>query len=178
MKQVNRLLGPEIEPVTLAQAKAFTYAPESLDDAMIGALIRAARNNVENWLEKATIYQTVVTTLFDGTVGLVELKGPLVSVQSVVMVDGGVSTTLAPENYYIQLARDLIVFFNAVEVSGDQRLEITYTSGMAEDGSEMPPAINQAILHAVAHGYTFRENDEPLPQIAKMLLAPFRRIPL
>jgi uncharacterized phiE125 gp8 family phage protein len=48
---------PAIEPLTLAEAKSFLRVEHSADDDLIGALIKAARSEVESATRRALITQ-------------------------------------------------------------------------------------------------------------------------
>ena len=54
---------PEVEPVTLAEAKAHLRLDTDADDAYVSALISAARERVELFLRRALITQSFVGRL-------------------------------------------------------------------------------------------------------------------
>jgi hypothetical protein len=54
---------PSVEPLTVAQAKQFARIDTNADDALVLALIKAARTFAENKLRRSLIQQTWVLTL-------------------------------------------------------------------------------------------------------------------
>lgn len=96
---------PAVEPVTLAEAKShLRLDPDGTDEnALIADLIRAARENVENFTHRAIIAQTWDLKLDGFPGGPICLPfPPLLSVTSITYLDGaGVSQTWASSNYIV-----------------------------------------------------------------------------
>lgn len=183
IKQVDISAGPELEPVSLAATKAFLFIDGTAEDSLITALISAARQNVEQYIGQSILHQARTLTIMNApSVAIFNLVGPLASVQSIQKIDDEeVTTTLDAATYaVVPSLNQVLLRSNAGLLSalGTERIIVNYTSGFGEIGADVPPPINQAILHTVAHGYEHRETDEPLPPVAKMLLQPFRKIPL
>lgn len=57
--RVTVTVPPAVEPIDLAAAKAYLRQDADADDALISALIAAARRYCEHWLGKAFITQTI-----------------------------------------------------------------------------------------------------------------------
>lgn len=72
------ITSPTAEPITLTQAKAHLRVVDSDDDAIITALIKAARMSVENWTGRALVDQTWDLVL-DGFPGSISATTSFVS---------------------------------------------------------------------------------------------------
>lgn len=95
--------GPAAEPVSLADAKNHCKVEVAADDGLLGALIVAARDQVETITRRQLVTATWKVTHDAFPAGdLVPPHAPLVSVSSVVYTDqDGVSRTLASSAYQV-----------------------------------------------------------------------------
>lgn len=182
-KKIDISAGPELEPVSLTDAKTFLRVDGTEEDALIKALITTARNDVEQYLTKSLLTQTRTLTIVDtDSMSEFELVRPVQSVASVATIDEeAVSTTILSSTYVVNTALGRITFKAGVEpvaAEGGEQIKIVYLSGYGDTGSDVPGPIKSAILHTVSHLYENRETDEPLPRIARSLLSPFRDVPL
>lgn len=175
--------GPETEPVTLTEAKLFLRKDGNDEDALITALLKAARINCEMYINQSTIYQTRTLYVRDAD-DLTELNlvHPLVSVTSFKKyAEDGSATTYTTDDFVVQPAFAKLILKSTAEpinTTAQEYLEVVYVTGFGEIGEDVPHPIKQAILHTVAYGYENRDNNEPMPEIAKQLLNPYRDIPL
>jgi uncharacterized phiE125 gp8 family phage protein len=99
---LTTVTAPAFEPVTLDEAKAHLRVDATADDALINALIVAAREYCENWTGRSLPRQTFKLTLdtFPATISLP--RPPLVSVTHVKYIDtNGTQQTLASTEYRV-----------------------------------------------------------------------------
>lgn len=98
----NLVTGPAAEPLHLDEAKAHLRVDDSASDALITALIRAARDQVENFTRRALVLQTF-EQVYDVFLDCVMLyRSPLRSVTSITYLDtSGASQTLATTEYTV-----------------------------------------------------------------------------
>lgn len=197
---VEEITQPEVEPVSLEETKAHLRVDGSDEDALISALIVAARQWAENEIGYVTV-QRQLRLLLDGWpasgVDTITLpRSRLISIDSVEYVDrDGATQTWANTNYVADTASVEGRLLRAPGVAWPetraqrQAVRITYTAGWPDDGASppdyaanVPQAIKQAILLMVGHWYEHREAVNignivtPLEFAAKALLAPYRRM--
>lgn len=103
---INQIVAPTIEPVTLAEAKLQCRVDVSDDDALITALIVAARELAEAMTDRAYAVGTyeLVAPVFDAA-GVDLPKPPVTSVVSVRYLDAdGVLQTMDSADYVARLS--------------------------------------------------------------------------
>ena len=178
---------PAAEPVTLDQAKAHLRVDTTDDDALITALIAAARARAEWHTGRAFVTQGW-TLWLDGWPcnGVIEIPlPPLQSVQSVTAYAPDDSATgLDAATYQVDTASAparLALKPNAsppVNLRALNAIAIAFTAGYGE-AADVPAAIQQAILMIVAALYAHRGDEAAeIPQEALALLAPYRVVKL
>lgn len=144
------------EPVSLATAKAHLRVSHDLDDSLICAYIRAAREWVENYTGHILVRRSVSQS-FDGFDTYFELNyRPVIDVDPIAYVDGdGADQTLA--DYAVTTGRyPFRVYPDEQPTTQDNSsVTITYEAGYTE-GDE-PQALIQAMLLLVGHWYANRE---------------------
>ena len=159
---------PEVEPVTLEEAKAHLRLESDADDAYVSALVTAARERVELFLRRALITQTFEYTL-DGfpPKPLIDLpRPPLQSVESIQYMDSaGNVQTLAPEDYVAdassnEIARVALAWnrFWPITRCSINSVVIQFTAGYGDAGEDVPQGIRQGILIEVSNLYENRED--------------------
>lgn len=191
--------GPSEEPVTRAEAKAHLNVEHSNDDAMIDALIEAARQACEvetgrqfclaRWEQRLDAFPT------SGNQQITVARPPLWTVEKIEYVNSdGNLATLGPTEYLVdknsEPGRIRPAFDKSWPSARDQigAVRVTFLAGYApyEVGSptdyarNVPKTLKQAILLTVGDLYMNRENVNigniisELPGTAKMLLAHHR----
>lgn len=182
---LTRLLGPNLEPVTRAEAKLHCRVDSDItaDDDLFDALIIAAREWVEDYTGRALIDQTWQLK-FDGySFGEFRLhRSPVIAIDSFIYDLDGVATTLAADQYELDGPRSkwprLIPAYGiSWPVSYWARpLTIQFRAGYAnravsptEGAEKVPEVYKQAIKLLVGHFYENREAQAP-PEMVKWLL--------
>jgi uncharacterized phiE125 gp8 family phage protein len=191
---------PAVEPVALDEAKAYLRVTYDQEDALISALITAARQRIEAELGVALIatgfceihdvwpleigtavpLTDPLSALFAGPLRL--KRRPLLSVQAVAVADGvGAFHTVNPASYAAEAGSrpgriapyDVAWPAPGVAAGG---VRIDYTAGYGAAEGDVPAPLRQAILQLVADAFEHR-SDAPL-SIVEPWLAPFRRVRL
>lgn len=181
---------PAVEPISLAEAKAHLRVDTSDEDALLTALIAAARIFVERTLSIALITQSWSLYLDASPRGGV-LTLPLNPVQEVTAVNVyGVDDTPAEidaANYAVDSLSDparMVLTWNAALLQPARRLntfEIAFAAGFGDAASDVPAPIRHALKLLVAHWFEHREpvvlNQSPqeVPAMVASLLLPYRR---
>jgi len=154
------LTPPETEPLSLSDAKAYLRVETDDDDVVIASLIAAARSHIEAMSGCAMLTQTW-RLVHDGwpADGRMKLKlAPLRAVTAARVYDeAGVAHAVDPENFVLDAARG-IVAMRAVSLPGRATagIEIDVTVGFGAAGSDVPPALMQALRMLLAHWYDNR----------------------
>lgn len=174
---IERITAPASEPVTLAEAKSYLRVAHASDDAMIGLMITAARENAEAYLGTSFITQRWKMTLEDTLPEVVPLRFGLVqSIVSIVAKDAaGGSVTLAAESYRLSIDKRAV---HVLSARTGFRFEITYDAGYGASASLMPGLIRQGVLQHVAAMYEQRELGAPIPAMALQAYHPYKEISL
>jgi uncharacterized phiE125 gp8 family phage protein len=178
---------PSVEPVTLAEAKAHLKVDTADDDALITALIAAARARAEWHTGRALITQ-VWTLHLDAWPedGIIEI--PLPPLQSVTSVTtyarDDTAATMSPSLYVVDWAsapgrlvlRSCAPPANLRCVNG---VAVAFTAGYGDAASAVPDLLKEAIRELIAFLYENRgEAPAELPLDCLALLAPFRVLKL
>jgi len=185
--------GPEVEPVSVAEAKAHMRIDGTAEDVRIGSLIVTSRLNIEAELGLALVTQSW-SWFTDAWPRGPSLKLPLRPVQSIVAVrtydEAGAATTLSPESYFLDGAGKppRLVRQGALAWPKPGRIangiEIAFTAGYGDAAADTPEPIRHAILLLVAHWHEHRSPLEvgplaqPPPDMVEKLLKPYRTMRL
>lgn len=170
------------EPVTLAEAKLHLRGvDDTAEDALITALISAARETCEDRIE-GTIPVTGWRLTLDAFPDAIKLpRGPVASVESVKYIDDdGVEQTLSPLDYLVDTASMQGYIVPAYDKAWPETrnqinaVEVEYTAG----GAAPAHAIKAWMLLAIGDMYANREASSERPTVAHgfadRLLDPFR----
>lgn len=184
---------PAAEPVSLAEAKLFLRVDHDDEDALISALVAAARERVEAATGLALVTRAVVESFdaWDSGAGLTSDGrarrlglGPVSAITEVRTLDeDGAATVFAAEKYYTDLAASpsrLVLAGGALwptpgRVSGG--IEIAYTAGFG-GASEVPAALRQAVLEIAADAYERGGAPASLSPVVLATLAQYSRVRL
>ena len=176
--------GPDLEPISLAEAKAHLRVDTSDDDAYIAALITAARQWVEQQANLCLITQEVEER-FDAfpPYGYFSLaKSPAQSIDKIEYTDElGVLQTWDAANYEADVRmmppRIMPRYGLTYPITRWQLspIVVTYTAGYGDEAADVPEPLRHAIKLIVADMYENRENTpRPERQAAKMLIDNYR----
>lgn len=180
--------GPAVEPVTIAEAKAFLRLDTADDDALVAAAIVAARQACESFTGRALITQSWQLYLDHWPERDITLPHPpLQSVTSIKTFDAdGVGATLDPATYWVDASAlpgrvrrcsDAVWPSPGRDVAG---IEITFVAGYGDSWNEVPQSLRQGILMTIANFYEYRDALHPvsLPAPIAALWQPYRLVRL
>lgn len=188
--EVKVSVGPESEPVLLAEAKAFMDVNTDADDTLITALIIAARQMAEKYLNRVLITQTLIayySRLGDKTY---VPKPPHQSISEVRRIKLDDETVLTVNNdYYVQgLDHKYLLIPKPWELPaghsphdrlGTWELKVTYEAGYGDAGTDVPGAILNGIKMIVNTLYDGRDIEGEaqtfkIPTDAKAVMSPYK----
>lgn len=157
-----RTVAPSAEPVTLAEVKAQLRLSHGSEDALLNGLIRAAREDLERTTGLALIEQSWRLALDawprDGQVAL--LRHPVREILSVTAFGSeGEGALINPATYQVDtLSRPARLHFSErpEPLRTMNGIEIDFSAGFGEAGTDVPDLLKRAILLLVAHWYEFR----------------------
>lgn len=180
---------PALEPVTIAEARAFLRLSTDSEDEILGRLIATARELVEAETGLALINQTwrLRVDRWPRSARLAIYKYPVKSVVSVVAYrPDGTAISFAPEEFVLHHERRphrvyMTQYPDAASFTG---LEVDFVAGFGDTGVDVPDAMKQAILALTAHLYESRAGidgqgfSRTIPPIVGQLVDSWRRISL
>jgi uncharacterized phiE125 gp8 family phage protein len=159
------ITAPATEPVTLAEAKAQCRVDASDEDALITALIAAARQEAEHALGRALITQTWERVIDAFPEAEIELgMPPVASIVSVSYVDtAGNTQSLSAAAYLLDGDREPGWLLPAAGYTWPSTLDtanavrVRFTAGYG-NAAAVPQAIKTWLLMRIATLYKFRES--------------------
>ena len=175
---------PDAEPLTLVEAKLHCKVDANDDDALITALIVAARRLAEQQTGCALVTQSWRQTFDAFPAAAIALeRPPLASVQTVKYYDtDGTLQTLGSGAYTVHTSGQLGLVAPAYGTTWPatrdrlEAVEITFTAGYG-NAAVVPQEIKQWMLLQIGHWYENREavgeRRDPLPYV-DALLDPYR----
>jgi uncharacterized phiE125 gp8 family phage protein len=183
------LTAPAIEPLSLAEAKAFLRVETPDDDDVIGALIAGSRIHVEAQTRRALITQSwriCVDGWPDGG-SLPILPAPLQSLTAARVYDfDNVAQALDTAAFVLDKGASALIFAPwALPAPGRVAagIELDVTVGYGNAAIDVPEPLRQAIRLLVAHWYENRGlvaagTTTVLPATVAALIAPYRMLSL
>lgn len=171
-RSLVRATEPAVEPVTLAEAKAHLRVDISDDDALISAIVKAAREFCEEYLDR-TLVHTRWTMRADGFPhnGMEDVElprppmaqaGTTTTVVLTYTMETGATATYSTASYRV----DRHATPGAVKTPygqawpshliDDNSISVTWWGGYGADGTSVPAAIRSAVLMLVASLYEHR----------------------
>ena len=183
---VQVLTPPVLEPVTLAETKAFLQLDSDYEDDLIADLIQSARETAEIKTGLALITRSLRQIFrYSQARGVFMLaKTPLAQITQVQHVDAeGVATQVDNSTYYVDLGQSRLItlagFPKPSFTHPAEALWIDFTAGYGPTMAAVPASLRMAILLIVRELYEHRGEDEnTLPLRAQALLAPFSEVRL
>jgi uncharacterized phiE125 gp8 family phage protein len=183
------LTAPAIEPLSLAEAKAFLRVEASDDDDVIGALIAGSRIHVEAQTRRALITQSWRLSFDawpdDGRLTII--PAPLQALAAARVYDfENVAHALDTGAFVLDRGGSALIFAPwALPAPGRVAagIELDVTVGYGDAAIDVPEPLRQAIRLLVAHWYENRGlvaagTTTVLPSTVAVLLAPYRMLSL
>lgn len=172
---------PTTEPITRDEAKIHLRVDGTAEDTYIDGLIIAARQMVEQYLNRALITQTIEQRQanFDG--GIRVFRNPIISITSIKHQDtDNVEATILAANYSLKNGTEPATIDPAYgktwpTTTGEKdNVVITYTAGYGA-ATDVPQLIKQAMLLIIGDLYENRQDAKrTMPQASECLLNPYR----
>ena len=183
------LAGPALEPISLAEAKAWLRIDDNAQDDGVSALVTAARLIIEATTRRLLITQTWRLGFDAWPCGDV-IKLPLAPLQTVAAVSvfdaAGVAHALPASNYFVDASPEAarLAFLTQPPQPGRAiaGIAIDVVVGYGASPSSVPEPLRHAIRMLVTRWFESRgdvETDviaEKLPGVAAALIAPYRRL--
>jgi uncharacterized phiE125 gp8 family phage protein len=182
------LVPPSAEPLSLADAKLFLRVEHDADDAIISALIAAARGHVEALTRRALLLQTWRFVLdawpADGRVA--PRIGPLRTVLAARVFDAaGMAHAIDVQSFVLDAAANVIAspcWALPAPGRGHAGIELDVACGYGPLPGDAPEPLRQALRMLLAHWYENRGVVSPgaalLPSGVAALVAPYRGLAL
>jgi uncharacterized phiE125 gp8 family phage protein len=168
-RSVRRLTQPTVEPVTLAEAKQHLRVDTSTDDAYISALVKAAREWVEEYLDRSLVYTQwqVKTDSFPREFEVprppIATAGTFTAVTLTYESTDGTTKTVASADYRVDRDSTPAVVRNVYNgtwpsdyLTDANAVTLTFWAGYSSDGAAVPQVIKHAMLYLVSHWYETR----------------------
>ncbi|NVK33694.1 MAG: phage head-tail connector protein [Rhodobacteraceae bacterium] len=180
---------PTIEPVSVADMRAYLRVSGTQEEELLGDLVKAARQHVERETRRALISQNWRLYLENWPFGRVIVLpvAPILSVSEVAVYDlDGDRHLLSSDDYQLDKARSparLRVRPGAgLPLQNLNGIEVDFTAGYGPTESDVPENLRQSIRMLAAHWFEHREavaEDalEPVPFGVDRLLST-HRVPL
>lgn len=179
------LAGPQVEPITLAEAKANLRVDIDDDDDLINGLIVAARQRFERVTGRQAIEATFDLRLVGFPCGaeIVLPKPPLISVTSITYVDtAGVTQTWGASNYQVEALAGPYAQHGRVRPAyatnwPSARTEtlgavvVRFKAGYGVDAGAVPVDAIRA-MHLLMHGWYYGDTESGVRAVS--LLTPFK----
>ncbi len=167
-----RTVAPAAEPVTLAEVKAHLRLAHASEDELLGGLIRAAREDVERATGMALIDQSwrLALDAWPSQACVPIARHPVREILSVTVYGSeGEASLIDPAGYQLDmLSRPARLHFETrpAPLRVLNGIEIDFSAGFGEAGTDVPDLLKRAILVLVAHWYEFRASygaaDQPV----------------
>jgi uncharacterized phiE125 gp8 family phage protein len=157
---------PEVEPVSLEEAKAQLKVETADEDILIGGLIVAARQYFERQTGRSLIARTWRLDLDAFPAGPIRLGwGPVSAVTTVSYIDSAAASTpmAAETDYIVDLSGDIGLVAPPVAQPwpwAPRRggaVSVTYTAGYGPAATDVPKLVHHAIVLIVAYWYRNRD---------------------
>jgi len=184
------LIAPAVEPLSLAEAKAFLRVETGDDDALIAALIAGARLHIEGQTQLALITQSwrMVLDCWPKHGRIAVRPAPLKVVTAARVYDfHGNAQTVDTQAFVPDLGASMLAFVPwAVPVPTRiaAGIELDIAAGFGAAAADVPEPLRQAIRLLVAHWYENRGliaaagETAVLPSTVAALIAPYRMLSL
>ncbi len=183
------LTAPAVEPLSLAEAKAFLRVEHGDDDDVIAALISASRIHVEAQTRRALITQSwrIIIDAWPGD-GRQEVRpGPLQELTAARVYDfGNVAHAVDTESFVVDAGSSALAFAPWALPSPGRfaaGIEFDVVVGYGDAAADVPEPLRHAVRLLIAHWYENRGLAAlgavtVLPSTVAALIAPYRMLSL
>jgi uncharacterized phiE125 gp8 family phage protein len=177
---------PGAEPLTLAETKAHLRLDQDEEDALVLSLIRTAREHLERETGLCLISQTWRLYLDhwpdDGIVRIAKTQVQAIQNVTAYGCDGAESSVSLDDHLLDGQGRPSRLWLRNPPLAGQplNGIEIDFTAGYGEAGTDVPDTLKRAMLLHIGHMFAFRGVVSPdqqpagVPESYERLLAPFR----
>lgn len=177
---------PTAEPLTLAEVKAHLRLDEVQEDALLAALITTAREHLERETGLCLMQQSWRLYLDDWPAdGIIKIaRSPVQVIQAFTVFDAqGAPLQVSLEDHLLDgAARPARLWLRHPAKPGRSLngIEIDFTAGFGEAGTDVPDTLKRAMLIHIGHMFAFRGVISPeqqpagIPDGYERLIAPFR----
>ena len=188
-RSLVRQTAPAVEPVTLSEAKAHLRVDTADDDAYITGLIRAAREWVEQYLDRTLVHTQWVMRFdkfpADSTADIELPRPPVVASGTATAVvvaytlEDGTTASYGTSSFRVDRASTPgAVKTNYAQTwpphrQDDNSVSVTWWAGYGASGSDVPQGVKNAMLLYINELYEKRGNGEP-PAAAMALLDAYK----
>jgi uncharacterized phiE125 gp8 family phage protein len=180
-RKIKIITEPSIEPVTVAEIKEFARIDHSYEDTLISGFIVAARKQVERYMSKKLIEQTIRLTMDEWNSYIIELPyPPLISVTGVYYVyEDDTTEEYDSDNYYVDantIPGRLCIKDGQSPPINDDRIyggyRIDYKAGFGNSRDDISDNVKSAIMVWATDLYEGRADIKSAPQRVRALLMP------
>lgn len=172
-RSLTRQTPPAVEPVALAEAKAHLRVDTADDDSYITGLITAAREWVEQYLDRTLVHTQWVMRLDQFPASGMEpielprppivASGTATAVSITLTSEVGTTSTYSTAEYRVDrqstpgAIRPLYGFTYPPHRIDDNSVSVTWWAGYGASGASVPATVRHAILMLAAHWYESRQ---------------------
>lgn len=176
---------PAVEPVTLSEAKAHLRVDTADDDVLIQGLVRAAREWVEEYLDRTLVHTQWAMRLEEFPEEIYLPKPPMAQAGTATAVSitftlqTGDTQTLSTSQYRVdRFSTPGEIYPNYASTwpphrEDENSITVTWWGGYGANGSDVPQGIKNAMLLYIHELYEKRGNAEP-PAAVKALLDAYK----
>jgi uncharacterized phiE125 gp8 family phage protein len=181
------LAGPALDPVTLAEAKAFLRVDDSAEDGLIATLITTARLHIESTTAKALITQSwrVVLDCWPAERVVRLPVAPLAGLSAITAYDAGNGAhAIGLGQFQTEASPARLLLPPTVEgmpvIRERQGIEIDYAAGFGSVAEDVPADLRQALLTLLGFWFEHRDtaSEAATPGGFDRLVAPYRSVRL
>lgn len=177
---------PTAEPLTLAEVKAHLRLDDDAEDALLLSLVATAREHLEGETGLCLLAQSWRLHLDDWpSDGVIRIaKSPVQAIQTVTVYgEDGIPLEVSLEDHLLDGAGRPARLWLRDPLSPGRSMngiEIDFSAGYGEAGTDVPDTLKRAMLIHVGHMFAFRGVISPdqqpagIPDGYERLIAPFR----
>lgn len=188
---ITTLAAPAVEPVGLAEAKAYLRIGYDGEDALVEGLVAAARSRIEAASGLALIRRTLKVDIDGWPAAIAETRmlrlpvRPAAALGSVTVFDAAGAGAVVTDRFELEPGRSArLIWTSGVFPHPGRRMQgvaIVYDAGFGEVPDDVAEGLRLAVKRLVAHAYLARDPETiagAIPEDVMGLLSPWRRVSL